>query len=92
MCPRGSWWEIYGDTNLNALELQSISRPIWDSRARSRSAGAIARRPRASPDADLMPAVNFDPSYNRQRYSPLANPSFGDITANTVQHAARFEL
>ena len=44
----------------------------WSNRATSR----IAR-------ADLMPAVNFDPSYNRQRYSPLANPSFGDITANT---------
>ena len=33
--------------------------------------------------ADLMPTLNLDPSYERQRYSPNANPSFGNITANT---------
>jgi multidrug efflux system outer membrane protein len=32
---------------------------------------------------DLLPTLSLDPSWNRQRYSPNANPSFGAITANT---------
>ncbi len=33
--------------------------------------------------SDLLPAVNFEPSFTREKYSPNENPSFGDITANT---------
>ena len=31
----------------------------------------------------LLPSLSLDPGYTRQRYSPTANPSFGDLTANT---------
>jgi hydrophobe/amphiphile efflux-1 (HAE1) family protein/NodT family efflux transporter outer membrane factor (OMF) lipoprotein len=79
--PKGNWWDIYGDTNLNALEAQAFV-------ANQGLQGAVARLEQARDTAritrsDLMPAINFEPSYNRQRYSPNANPSFGDITANT---------
>ncbi len=31
----------------------------------------------------MLPSLNLNPSYNRQRYSPNAEPSFGSLTANT---------
>jgi multidrug efflux system outer membrane protein len=31
----------------------------------------------------LLPNLNFDPSYNRQRYSPNQSPSYGPLTAAT---------
>ncbi|HTR41720.1 MAG TPA: efflux transporter outer membrane subunit [Pseudomonadales bacterium] len=79
--PKGAWWEIYGDTNLNALEIQAFqaNQGLQGAFARLQQSRDVARIARAG----LMPTINFDPSYNRQRYSPLANPSFGDITANT---------
>jgi multidrug efflux system outer membrane protein len=42
----------------------------------ARSTARVAR-------ADLLPSLSADPSYTRQRYSPNANPSFGNTTANT---------
>ena len=79
--PKGAWWEIFGDTNLNALEIQAFyaNQGLKGAFARLLQSRDVARIARA----DLMPTVDFNPSYNRQRYSPLANPSFGDITANT---------
>jgi len=79
--PKGSWWEIFGDTNLNALEAQALqaNQGLKAAVARVDQARAAARIARS----DLLPALNLDPSYNRQRYSPNANPSFGNITANT---------
>jgi multidrug efflux pump len=79
--PKGTWWEIFGDTNLNALELQAFEanqglKGAFARLEQSRDVAHIAR-------ADLMPTVDFNPSYERQKYSPLQNPSFGDITANT---------
>ena len=47
--------------------------------ARVEEARSTARVSRSS----LLPNVSLDPSYNRQRYSPNADPSFGNITANT---------
>ena len=79
--PKGNWWEVYGDTNLNVLEVQALN-------ANQGLRGAVANVNQARDTArvaraDLMPAVNFDPSYTRQHYSTNANPSFGNITANT---------
>ena len=31
----------------------------------------------------LLPSLDLDSNYSRQRYSPNANPSFGNLTANT---------
>ncbi len=78
--PKGNWWEIFGDTNLNALETQSLQ-------ANQQLKAAIARVEQARSSArvsrsQLLPSLSLDPSYTRQRYSPNANPSFGNLTAN----------
>ena len=49
--------------------------------ARVDQARATARVARA----DLLPSLNLDPSFIRQRYSPNQKPSFGTLTANTWQ-------
>jgi multidrug efflux pump len=79
--PKGAWWEVFGDTNLNALELQALQ-------ANQQLQAAVARVDQARDVArvsfgELLPNVTADPSYTRQRYSPSANPSFGPLTANT---------
>jgi hydrophobe/amphiphile efflux-1 (HAE1) family protein/NodT family efflux transporter outer membrane factor (OMF) lipoprotein len=79
--PKESWWEIFDDTNLNALENQALqaNQGLKAAVARVDQARATARVARS----DLLPSLNLDPSYNRQRYSPNAEPSFGSLTANT---------
>ena len=79
--PKGNWWEIFGDTNLNALEAQALqaNQGLKAAVARVDQARATARVARS----DLLPGLNLDPSFNRQRYSPNADPSFGNLTANT---------
>ncbi|MEJ0088657.1 MAG: multidrug efflux RND transporter permease subunit [Limisphaerales bacterium] len=79
--PKGNWWEIYGDTNLNRLESQAIqtNQQLRAAIARVDQARATARIARSQ----LMPNLSLDPSFSRQGYSPSANPSFGNITANT---------
>jgi hydrophobe/amphiphile efflux-1 (HAE1) family protein/NodT family efflux transporter outer membrane factor (OMF) lipoprotein len=79
--PKGNWWEIFGDTNLNALESQALqaNQQLKAAVARVDEARATARVARSQ----LMPSLSLDPSFEREGYSPNANPSFGDITANT---------
>ena len=79
--PKGNWWEVFDDTNLNALEAQAL-------RANQELKAAVARVEQARDAArvarsDLLPTLDLAPSYNRQRYSPNAEPSFGNLTANT---------
>jgi multidrug efflux system outer membrane protein len=79
--PKGNWWKIFDDTNLNALESQAVS-------ANQQLKAAVARVDQARDTAriarsELMPSLSLAPSYERQGYSPNANPSFGNITANT---------
>jgi hydrophobe/amphiphile efflux-1 (HAE1) family protein/NodT family efflux transporter outer membrane factor (OMF) lipoprotein len=79
--PKGNWWELFGDTNLNALEQQALqaNQQLKAAIARVDQSRDIARVARA----DLLPYISADPSYNRQRYSPNEVPSFGATTANT---------
>jgi NodT family efflux transporter outer membrane factor (OMF) lipoprotein len=79
--PKGNWWEIFGDTNLNAFEAHALSanQQLKAAVARVDQARATARVARS----ELLPNLNFDPSFTRERYSPNANPSFGNLTANT---------
>ncbi|MEI9865177.1 MAG: TolC family protein [Limisphaerales bacterium] len=79
--PKGNWWEIYADTNLNALETQAVqtNQQLRAAIARVDQARATARIARSQ----LMPNLSLDPSFSRQGYSPNADPSFGNITANT---------
>ncbi len=79
--PRGKWWEIFGDAELNRLESDAMdaNQNLKAALARVDQARATARVARA----DLLPNLNLDPSFTRQRYSPNQDPSFGNITANT---------
>lgn len=79
--PKGAWWEIFGDTNLNGLESQALAanQELKAAVARVDQARAVARVTRS----ELLPHLDLNPSYTRQRYSPNADPSFGKITANT---------
>jgi hydrophobe/amphiphile efflux-1 (HAE1) family protein/NodT family efflux transporter outer membrane factor (OMF) lipoprotein len=81
--PKGNWWEVFGDTNLNDLEWKALqaNQGLKAAVARVDQARATARVARS----DLLPSVYFNPSFNRQRYSPNESPSFGSITANTWQ-------
>ncbi len=78
--PKGSWWEVFQDSDLNELEVQAIesNQNLKGALARVNQARATARVARA----DLLPAVNLNPAFARQRYSPNQVPSFGSITAN----------
>jgi multidrug efflux pump len=81
--PKGNWWEVFGDTHLNELEWQALraNQSLKAAVARVDQARATARVARS----DLLPSLNFDPSYNRQRYSPNQVPNYGALTANTWQ-------
>jgi hydrophobe/amphiphile efflux-1 (HAE1) family protein/NodT family efflux transporter outer membrane factor (OMF) lipoprotein len=81
--PKGNWWEVFDDTNLNGLEASALqaNQGLKAAIARVDQARATARVARS----DLLPSLNLDPSYNRQRYSPNAEPSFGSLTASTYR-------
>jgi hydrophobe/amphiphile efflux-1 (HAE1) family protein/NodT family efflux transporter outer membrane factor (OMF) lipoprotein len=79
--PKGNWWEIFGDPDLNGLEARAVS-------ANQQLKAAVARVDQARDTAriarsQLMPSLSLDPSFTREGYSPNVNPSFGNITANT---------
>src|SRR5580765_2849503 len=79
--PKGNWWEVFQDPDLNHLETLALgsNQELKAAIARVSQARASARVARA----DLLPTLTLAPSYERQRYSPNQNPSFGPITANT---------
>jgi multidrug efflux system outer membrane protein len=79
--PKGNWWELFGDTNLDALETQArqANQQLKAAVARVDEARATARVARS----EFLPTVDFNPSYQRERYSPNQVPSFGNVTANT---------
>ena len=65
--PRGSWWRVFDDSELDQLELQAAAN-------NQQLAGALARFDQARAQigisrAQLFPQVETDPSYNRQRTS-----------------------
>ena len=79
--PKGSWWRVFEDATLNDLEAQGVSanQTLKATIASVEQARAVARVARS----EFFPDVNFNPSWNRQRYSPNQDPSFGNITANS---------
>ena len=79
--PKGNWWEAFGDPQLDTLETQALqaNQNLKAAVARVDEARSTARVSRSS----LLPSLSLDPSYERQRYSPNAFPSFGSATANT---------
>jgi multidrug efflux system outer membrane protein len=64
---KGAWWEIFGDEELNALEIQATTqnqslRAAAERVVEARATARIAR-------ADLFPTVTADPSGSRTRLS-----------------------
>jgi multidrug efflux system outer membrane protein len=86
--PKGNWWEIFGDTGLNQFESQAVqaNQELKAAVARVDQARATARVARG----DLLPTLNLDPSFSRQRFSPNQEPTFGPLTVNTFR--APFDL
>ncbi|PWU21609.1 MAG: hypothetical protein C5B50_01235 [Verrucomicrobia bacterium] len=78
--PKGSWWEVFQDPQLNELETLALqsNQQLKAAVARVSQARATARVARA----DLLPTLTLAPSYTRERYSPNQVPSFGPLTAN----------
>src|SRR5262249_51605058 len=63
--PRGQWWTIFGDNELNALEAQVdvSNQTIQVAEARVRQARAVVQQARA----EFFPLVNADASTSRAR-------------------------
>jgi len=78
--PKGNWWALFGDTNLDMLETQALqaNQQLKAAIARVDQARAMARVARS----EFLPSIDFNPSYQRERYSPNEVPSFGNVTAN----------
>jgi multidrug efflux system outer membrane protein len=78
--PKGNWWEIFRDEELERLESQSTheNQNLKAAMARVSEARATARVARG----ELLPSLDLAPSWTRQRFSPNQAPSFGSLTAN----------
>ena len=83
---KGTWWEAFGDKELNDIETQAmVANPtLQAAMARVMQARASVRITRAN----LFPAVTIDPSAYRERYSgerenPPGFPTTA-YTANTI--------
>ena len=61
--PKGNWWEIFGDTNLNDLEAQALqaNQELKAAVARVDQARATARVARS----ELLPSLNLDSELQR---------------------------
>src|SRR5438105_2517854 len=83
--PKGDWWNIFGDETLNDLQSRATgaNQELKAAVARVQQARATARVARS----ELLPTLNADSSYTRQRFSPNQVPSFGDLTANNYRGA-----
>src|SRR5256886_1051504 len=81
--PKGNWWEIFGDAGLNEQEAQAVraNQELKAAVARVDQARATARVARS----ELLPSLNLDPGFIRQRSSPNQVPGFGGLTANTFR-------
>jgi NodT family efflux transporter outer membrane factor (OMF) lipoprotein len=84
--PRGNWWEIYGDPQLNALEAQidSANQTLKIAEANYREARTAIRFNRAAeaPTIGVAPSISTVRDSANQPYFPagLANNGEGDFT------------
>lgn len=65
--PKGPWWEVFNDAELNAYEKQLLAanQSLFAAKDRLEEARALAR----VTSAGFFPQANVDPSYTRQRYA-----------------------
>jgi NodT family efflux transporter outer membrane factor (OMF) lipoprotein len=84
--PRGNWWEIYGDPQLNALEAQidSANQTLKIAEANFRQARTAIRfnRSAEAPTIGVAPSISTVRDSANQPYFPagLANNGNGDFT------------
>jgi multidrug efflux system outer membrane protein len=82
--PKGSWWEVYNDAELNGYEKQLLAANQSLSAAKDRLSQARALARVAS--AGYFPTVSTDPNASRQRYSgnrPVVATIGRPLTQNT---------
>ncbi len=79
--PKGDWWKVFGDAQLNALEAkaQRANQDLKAAFAVVNQARATARVARS----EFFPNVEANPSFRRERFSPNQEPDFGALTANS---------
>ncbi len=81
--PKGAWWEIFDDKILTDLERRAreSNQELKAAVARVDQARATARIARS----ELLPSLDANASWQRERISPNQVPSFGGITVNTFR-------
>jgi len=80
---KGAWWEVFGDTTLNELERRATTanQQLKAAVARVEQARATARVSKGA----LLPTLESNSYFRRERYSPNQQPNFGALTANTIR-------
>ena len=89
--PRGAWWTIFGDSELNVLEprVEQANQTLREADANLRAARAEIR----VRQADRVPTVGINPYTAGSRYSPnepYFNPSQPLSGASNVQYPFQF--
>jgi outer membrane protein, multidrug efflux system len=84
--PKGAWWEIFHEDELNGYEQQLLraNQSLAAARNRLDEARSLAR----VASAGLFPVGTVDPSASRSRYSanrPLVQTSTGVVTQNSFE-------
>lgn len=79
--PKGEWWTVFNDSDLNGLEAKAVSanqelKAAFAAMNQARAAARVAR-------SEFFPTLNANPAFWRQRYSQNQEPDFGSVTANT---------
>ncbi|MGA2905739.1 MAG: hypothetical protein ABSD98_18090, partial [Candidatus Korobacteraceae bacterium] len=84
--PKGAWWEVFGDPELDAYEQQLLAanQSLLAAKDRLEEARSLAR----VTSAGFFPQGNVDPSATRQRYAadrPEVATLGGPLTQSTYQ-------
>lgn len=81
--PKGNWWEVFGDPQLNSLETLAVNsnQELKAAFAAVDQARATARISRS----EFFPNLDLNPGFRRERFSPNQEPDFGSITANSFR-------
>jgi multidrug efflux system outer membrane protein len=81
--PKGKWWMVFGDRELNALQDRALAanqelRAAFAAMNQARATARVAR-------SEFFPTLETNPSFTRQRFSPTQEPNFGDQTFDTIR-------
>ena len=81
--PKGEWWKVFADPELDRLELLATTnnQQVLGALSRIDQARAAARVARS----EFFPGLSLDPAWRRERFSPNQFPNFGSPTFNTLK-------